>query len=65
MTSRLGHSNRSIRRGIVTFVTATLLEDVTMALAPAVYAFIMLAAAGLLAVASRAASSGIGPGGRG
>lgn len=39
-----------------TFVTATLLGDVTMALAPAVYAFVMLTATGVLAVFSRAYS---------
>ncbi len=41
------------------FVTATLLGDPTMALAPAVYAFIMLSAAGLLALASRALWTGV------
>jgi len=47
-----------------TFVTATLLGDVTMALAPAVYAFVMLAAAGLLALVSRATPGGAARAGR-
>lgn len=36
-----------------TFVTATLLGDVTMALVPATYAFVMLPTTGVLALASR------------
>lgn len=36
-----------------TFVTATLLGDVTMALVPAIYAFVMLTTTGILAVISR------------
>jgi len=43
-----------------TFVTATLLSDVTMALAPAAYAFVMLPTSGILAVASRALSAPTG-----